>query len=312
MSYKHLTIKQRNNIEILLKEGYSMRKIAKKIGVSVSTISREIKRCKGKVYVSEKAQENYKKLSKQKGRKSKITKELENTIVSKLEERWSPEQIVGRLLQGILSFKTIYNWIHKNVLQIDLKFLRRKGRSSKTQETRGKFNIGTSISKRPKEVKTRTTFGHWELDTVVSSRGKSKGCLATFVERKTRFYIAISMVDRSKHSMLNAIKTLYSLLPNKAFLTFTSDRGKEFSCYKDVEKMGIDFYFADPYSSWQRGSNENSNGLLREYYPKKTDLSNINLSELIENLVQLNNRPRKCLNFKTPFEALIHEINLLN
>ncbi|WP_027130183.1 IS30 family transposase, partial [Gemella cuniculi] len=107
-----------------------------------------------------------------------------------------------------------------------------------------------------------------------------------------------------------AIKVLCLLLPNKALKSFTSDRGKEFSCYKDVEKMGIDFYFADPYSSWQRGSNENSNGLFRD--PKKTNLSNINLTELIENLVQLNNRPRKCLNFSTPFEALLHEINLLS
>lgn len=84
------------------------------------------------------------------------------------------------------------------------------------------------------------------------------------------------MVDKSKSSMLNAVKILCSLLPDKVFQTFTSDRGKEFSYYKDIEKMGIDFYFADPYSSWQRGSNENSNGLLREYYPKKTDLSHIN------------------------------------
>lgn len=312
MSYKHLTIKQRNNIELLLKEGYSMRKIAKKIGVNVSTVSREINRCKNKIYTTEETQANYLKKSKLKGRKYKITLELENTIIAKLKERWSPEQIVGRLLQGLISFKSIYNWIHKNVLQIDLSYLRRKGRSFSTQETRGKFNVGTCICKRPKEVMSREIFGHWELDTVVSSRGKSKGCLATFVERKTRFYIAIPMVNKSKFSMIKAVKALCSLLPNKAFKSFTSDRGKEFACYKEIEKMGIDFYFADPYSSWQRGSNENSNGLLREYYPKKTNLSNINLTELIQNLVQLNSRPRKCLNFATPFEALIHEINLLS
>ena len=94
---------------------------------------------------------------------------------------------------------------------------------------------------------------------------KSKACFATFVELKTRFYVAIKMPDRSKNSMLEAIKQLTSNIPKEAFKTFTSDRGKEFSCWKKVEEMGIDFYFADPYCSWQRGCNENSNGLLREF-----------------------------------------------
>ena len=101
--------------------------------------------------------------------------------------------------------------------------------------------------------------------SVVSARGESKACFATFVELKTRFYVAIKMPDRSKNSMLEAIKQLTSNIPKEAFKTFTSDRGKEFSCWKKVEEMGIDFYFADPYCSWQRGCNENSNGLLREF-----------------------------------------------
>ncbi len=312
MSYKHLTIKQRNSIEALLTEGYSMRKIANSLKVNVSTISREIKRCEKDNYVSEDAQKDYENKSKEKGKKIKLTSELKEIITSKLNEKWSPEQIVGRLYQGELSFKTIYNWIYKKLIDINLNLLRRKGKSRKSKETRGKFNIGTSILKRPKEVKTRETFGHWELDTIVSARGKSKGCLATFVERKTRYYIAIPMKDRSKESMFKAIKILLTLFPKESFKTFTSDRGKEFSCYKDVENIGIEFYFADPYSSWQRGTNENSNGLLREYYPKKTDLSTIDFVELVDNLIQLNNRPRKCLGFKTPLEALLHELDFLS
>lgn len=312
MSYKHLTIKQRNSIEALLTEGYSMRKIANSLKVNVSTISREIKRCEKDNYVSEDAQKDYENKSKEKGKKIKLTSELKEIITSKLNEKWSPEQIVGRLYQGELSFKTIYNWIYKKLIDINLNLLRRKGKSRKSKETRGKFNIGTSILKRPKEVKTRETFGHWELDTIVSARGKSKGCLATFVERKTRYYIAIPMKDRSKESMFEAIKILLTLFPKESFKTFTSDRGKEFSCYKDVENIGIEFYFADPYSSWQRGTNENSNGLLREYYPKKTDLSTIDFVELVDNLIQLNNRPRKCLGFKTPLEALLHELDFLS
>ena len=133
----------------------------------------------------------------------------------------------------------------------------------------------------------------WELDTVVSSRGKSKECLATFVERKTRFYIALPMQDRSKDSMFEAINKLVKSFPEKAL----SYRGKEFACYEEVEKLGIDFYFADQYSAWKRGSNENFNGLLREYYPKKKDLAEISEKDLIKNLMELNNRLRKCLNY---------------
>lgn len=144
---------------------------------------------------------------------------------------------------------------------------------------------------------------------MVSARGESKACFATFVELKTRFYVAIKMEDRSKNSMLRSIKQLISGLSKKAFKTFTSDRGKEFSCWEKVEEMGIDFYFADPYCSWQRGCNENSNGLLREFYPKKTDISKIEVEDLIEVLMLINLRSRKCLNYAMPFEKFLYEIS---
>ena len=117
--------------------------------------------------------------------------------------------------------------------------------------------------------------------------------------------------NRSKNSMLKFINKLTTSLPLEALKSFTSDRGKEFACYEDVEKLGIDFYFADAYSTWQRGSNENSNGLLREYYTKKTDLSKISIQELIKNLMELNTRPRKCLGYQTPFDLFLHELSLI-
>ena len=310
MSYKHLTLNERNKIEVLNKEGYSSRRIAKILGCHHSTIVRELKRCDTK-YEAHLAEIDKEAKSSLKGRKTKATYEILDTIKEKLNSKWSPEQIVGRLYKGILSFKTIYNWIYSGLIDFDISKLRRKGKSRKSKETRGKFNIGTSIRKRPKNIKYRISFGHWELDTVVSSRGKSKGCLATFVERKTRFYIALPMKDRSKDSMFEAINKLVKSLPKEALKSFTSDRGKEFACYDEVEKLGIDFYFADPYSAWQRGSNENSNGLLREYYPKKTDLAEISEEDLIKNLMELNNRPRKCLNYQTPFELFLHELSLI-
>ena len=134
--------------------------------------------------------------------------------------------------------------------------LRLKGKRRKPQEMRGRFIIDTPIAKRPKEVWIREAFGYWELDTVVSSRGKSKVCVATFIELKTLYYTAIKMVDRTSASMEKAVHTLQQRFPKGVFLTITTDRGKEFSCYSSLEKeLKIQVYFADPYSSWQRGSN---------------------------------------------------------
>ena len=218
---------------------------------------------------------------------------------------------MGRDYQEKLSFKTIYNWIYEGILNVPLQVLRHKGKGRQPQETRGKFNIGRSISKRPKSVRNRQEFGHWELDTMVSSRGKSKGCLATFAERKSRLYLAFLIPNRTKDAMHNAIEQLTSNLPDHALKSFTSDRGKEFACYPDVEASGIDFYFADAYSAWQRGTNENSNGLMREFFPKKTDLAKVSETELFTALWLMNNRPRKCLNYQTPLEKFMHETSLI-
>ena len=138
----------------------------------------------------------------------------------------------------MVAFKTIYNWLYTGLIDLDLSVLRRKGKTRQPKETRGTFRIGTSIAKRPKEVRNRETFGHWELDTVVSSRGKSKGCLATFLERKTRFYLAFKIPNRTAKSMFSAIEQLCNLFPKEALKTFTSDRGKEFACYPLVENLG--------------------------------------------------------------------------
>ena len=312
MSYKHITINERNKIEVLNNEGYSARKIAKVLGFHHSTISRELARC-DKKYKANYSQIDYIRKSRLKGRKIKLSDYLKQTIEKNLNKTWSPEQIVGRELSNKLSFKTIYNWIYRGLIDVPISILRRKGRSRKPKDNRGKFNIGKSISQRPKIVKKRSEFGHWELDTIVSSRGNSKGCMATFAEMKTRMYIAIKIADRSQNSMFKAIKQLVSSLPKECFKSFTSDRGKEFGCYKQVEdELGIDFYFADPYSAWQRGTNENSNGLLREFYPKKTDLALVNEEDLIESLSKINARPRKCLAFDTPFERFLYELNCLD
>ena len=264
MSYNHLSTFERTRIEVLSKMGYSTRRIAKQLNRHHSTISRELKRNTQEIYQAELADE----LARQRRlvchRPEKKSEKVIQTIQHYLKLTWSPEQISNTILKGIISFKSIYRWIYDGTILLgDLSCLRQKGKRRKPRETRGRFNIGTSIHQRPKEVKNRETFGHWELDTVVSSRGKSKCCLATFVERQTRFYVAIKLENRSASEMYRAINELYEHFPKDTFKTYTVDRGKEFACYSEVEtNLNVPVYFADAYSSWQRGSNENANGLL--------------------------------------------------
>jgi IS30 family transposase len=311
MSYHHLTTFERARIGILLEYGFSQRAIAKHLNRSNSTISREIERnSESGKYVPEKAQGQYESRRLNCGRIGKYSPKLAEVINKKLRLTWSPEQIAGRVFQGSLSYKTIYRWIYQGLLvDGDLSALRHKGKRREPQETRGRFNVGKSIWERPKEIETRKTFGHWELDTIVSSRGQSKGCFATFIERKTRWYTAIKIPNRSSKTMEKAILTLHNQLPPGAVKTATMDRGKEFSCYPDIEaKTDIKMYFADAYSSWQRGSNEKANGLLREFFPKKTDLAKVSKDSLEHALWLINNRPRKCLNWSTTHEAFQKEL----
>ena len=307
MSYTHLTITERLKIETYMELGYSIRQIAGFLKRSPSTILRELSRHAN--YSPEKAQNRYQTNKSKCGAKSKLTTELKEAVQEKLGETWSPEQIIGRLYQGKLSFKSIYRWIYNGLLEVPVTVLRQKGKRQKPRETSGRFNIGTPISKRPKEVRKRETFDHWELDTIVSGRGQAKGCVATFIERKTRWYFGVLIPDRSATSMEIAVKMLHQQLPEGAIQTATTDRGKEFSCYNALEQnLNIQVYFADAYSSWQRGSNENANGLLREFFPKKTNFDHVTKPEMEQALQLINNRPRKCLGWKTAHEAFEEEV----
>ena len=311
MSYIHLTIQQRIKIEVLHAEGYSTRQIASRIHVHHATVARELKRVPSdQSYTAQEAQRDYVLKGQRKGRPSKATPQRLQLLQTRLQQTWSPEQIAGRESTLGISYKTIYNWIYQGKIAVFLQVLRRKGASRKPPETRGTFRLGRSIQDRPDAVAARNEFGHWELDTVVSARGKSNHCVATFLERKTRFYVAIPMPNRTSASMWQAIQQLLQALPVGAVRTMTADRGKEFACYTAVEQQGIPFYFADAYAAWQRGSNENSNGLLREFFPKKTDFARVSKEELLHVLLLLNHRPRKCLQFKTPFEALVQELQV--
>lgn len=315
MSYKHITINERCCIVEYLNLGWSLSKIAKELNRNKSTISREVRRnnLNGK-YSAHTAQDKYETRRIKCKPYGKIANaSLVSYIQEKLNSYWSPEQISGRirfeLNEQAISFSTIYSWLYKGVLKhCSVKLLRRKGKSLKPKETRGKFNIGKTINKRPKEVRKRKVIGHWELDTVVSSRGKSKACLSTFVERKTRITKIRLMPNRKSITFNEHCIKVLSQFSNSNLKTLTVDRGKEFAGYLELEEeLKVDVFFADPYSSWQRGTNENTNGLIREFFPKKFDFSTITQDDvdIVENI--LNNRPRKCLGYKTPLEAFNEE-----
>ena len=315
MSYKHITINERCCIVEYLNLGWNVSKIAKELNRNKSTISREIKRniINGK-YSAHIAQNNYEsRRVKCKPYGKKIDTSLINYIQEKLNNHWSPEQISGRIIidrpNKKIAFSSIYNWLYNGILnKCSVDLLRRKGKSLKSKETRGKFNVGKTIKQRPKEARKRATVGHWELDTVVSSRGKSKFCLSTFVERKTRLTKIRLMPNRKATTFNEHCKIALTEFDSKFIKTLTVDRGKEFAGYADLESdLKVNVYFADPYSSWQRGTNENTNGLIREFFPKKFDFSTITQKEVDIVEWYLNNRPRKCLGYKTPLEVFNEE-----
>ena len=319
MNYKHLTIEERCCLREYYKKGYSYRKIAELMGRNVSTISRELNRnfthmYEIPTYYPHTAQKKYL-LRRSYCHRGMFqdSKKLEY-IKTKLQETWSPEQIAMTPCElKMPSTRTIYRWIYEKYIDVNLKVLRRKGKSHGAKETRGKFNLGKSIRKRDKSVYKRLEFGHWEADTVVSGRGKSKACFATLAERKTRYYIAIKMPNRSADTLARAIVSALKELPEAAVKSITCDRGAEFANWQTIEQqLNCDVFFADPYCAWQKGTNENSNGLLREFYPKGRNLSRVSPKTLLRNLSLINNRPRKCLNYISAQDSFNLELQNLS
>ena len=318
MNYQHFSIEERCCLRKYYKQGLSFRKIAELLGRSPSTISREIARnqvfSKGELtYYPHRAQKKYR------WRRSfchrglfRQDAELLEYIDEKLSLTWSPEQISNSPCgKKMPSLKTIYRWIYEGYLKSGRKQLRRKGKSS-GEWGQIKRECGKSIRKRNKDtdILLRRTFGHWEADTVVSGTGKSKTCFAVFMERETRFYIAVKISNRTAEAMTEAATHTLGKLPAGAVKSITCDRGPEFAGWKKIEKaLDCEVYFTDPYRAWQKGSIENCNGLLREFYPKGKDLSKVNPKSLQRKVALINNRPKKILNFLSPqflFENMLH------
>jgi IS30 family transposase len=311
-SYSQLTYEQRCQISVLKKTGNTQQEIADATGVSQSAISRELKRNTSQRGYRHKKAQTLSQLRRKEAVKSvKMTLEMTELIEAKLKEKWSPEQISGWLREEKgeqISYETIYKHIKENKKSggFLFKYLRRKGKAyqhrSQSQAGRGHIKNRVSIDERPVEVDEKERTGDWEIDLVIG-KGHS-GALVTVVERKTSFTVSTRINDKTAETVTAA--TIALLDPFKgAVLTITADNGKEFAYHEQMTKaLKAKVYFADPYSSWQRGLNENTNGLLREYWPKKTDFKKVSLKEVASAIVQLNNRPRKKLNYQTPAKLM--------
>ena len=317
MSYIHLTIEERTSIAHLHKQGVSLRQIAITIGRNVSTIKRELDR---NYTPNKKGDNDYYPYSSQKRyeeRKSEAHNiiqfplEVIQIIEQRIKETWSPEQIAAYYKNdGFPCYKTIYKWINEGIIINGNKsLLRRKGKGG-WYETKGKQNRGKSIRKRDKRIYKRADYGHWELDTVVSGLGKSKSCFITLVERKSRFYKAIKSPNRHADVVARLIIDYLKQYPSELVKTITTDNGKEFAEWEQIEKeLNCEVYFCDTFCAWQKGSNENSNGLLREFFPKGYNLSRYTQVYIDKKVNLINNRPRKCNNWISPSKLMSEAIS---
>ena len=320
--YHQLSDTERDLIALYKGQGLGINQIAKKLDRQPSSISRELKRnsFKGKYYVAIAAQ------NKVVVRKSKVnshpkiasSKWLERYIRLKLQSGWSPEQIAGRLKlksgKSQVCHETIYNYVYQEEnLKEDLKqFLprhhKKRRKWSGRRVHRGQIERRVSIHDRPEVINQRKKFGHWEDDTV-EGKGHKDG-LHTTVERFSRLYLARKISRIASEETITVQKQIFSKLPAASRLSVTHDNGRENHLhYQLTDELGIKTYFADPYSSWQRGSNENANGILRRYFPKGTDFSTISQSEINAVVWEINSKPRKCLGYNTAQEVFDYQLN---
>ncbi|TDD55906.1 IS30 family transposase [Kribbella antibiotica] len=325
---RYLCLAEREEIAVLYAGGMSRRKIAERLGRDPSTISRELKRIPQRTddghhrpYRASLAQAD----ADVKARRPKEAKlathlALRRVVQARLKENHSPEQIAARLREDFpddpemwVSPETIYQSLYvqgRGALKRELVKHLRTGRGLRKPrrtegERRGRIPDMVNISERPKEVEDRAVPGDWEGDLILGS-AESGSAIGTLVERATGFVLLLHLRDNhTAATVADAMTRKMTELPQHLRRTLTWDQGREMAGHARIaEATGLDIYFCDPHSPWQRGTNENTNGLLRQYFPKGTDLSRWGPGYLDKVATELNNRPRKRLNWRTPTEAL--------
>jgi transposase, IS30 family len=319
MSYRHFTAKERHMLMYLLHWKLSYREIGRRLGRHHTTIAREVKRNGRRMgnYRDESAHQWAQARRVQPRHERKQSNErLRCYVLKQLEQDWSPETISGRLTIDFprhhrmrMSSEGIYRWVYQDAIMggtLYQHLLRRhkKRRQQCRYGTRGFIPGRISIHERPVSIAFRRRFGHWESDSVEGAKGS--GGIATHVERKSRLLVAARLADKKAETFSQATIMAFTAIPKKWCRTFTVDNGKEFSTFKKIEQAtGMLVYFADPYSPWQRGTSENTNGLLRHYFPKGINWRTVTEKALAVVVNKLNNRPRKCLGYRTPNEVFL-------
>ena len=318
MRYKQLTLEKRYQISALQKAGFNQKEVAIEICVHPSTISRELRRNRDLVrgYHPDLAEIQSVRTERKKKKRFSLTKPIERYIRAKLKQDWSPEQISGRMKQELgitVVHETIYRYIYNNKKNRGklYTYLRHKNKKyhkrSNDYQARGTIIDRVLIDKRPKIVEKKSRIGDWEIDTVV---GKDhKGFLVTVVDRKSKFTMIKNVPTKHADVVTQALIEMMTPVKNISH-TITSDNGKEFAYHKQVSAaLDTDFYFANPYHSWERGLNEHTNGLIRQYLPKKRTLLNIPKEQILMIQNRLNHRPRKVLGYRTPYEVFFSEMS---
>jgi transposase, IS30 family len=323
--YRHLSRDERGKIMFLKMDGQKVSEIARRLDRDKSTISRELRRNFPRYwsyYTDESAQIWAERRRQQASRRGRLKDpRVRDYVKGKLETGWSPEIIAGRIrldLPGCaVSHETIYQYIYHMELPEREKYIRylryghRRRRKRGTGKGIHKSRIPNriSIDDRPAAVADREQMGHWEGDSMVSSR--SSAVLYSLVERKTRLVMLTRVRGRDGNRTAAAIVRRLGPLPATARQTLTMDNGFEHRRHEAVtQAIGIRCYFCDPYSAWQRGTNENRNGLIRYYFPKRTDFARLTQAEIDRVELAINSRPMKCLGYRTPLEAAAHFVAL--
>ena len=312
MKYKHLTPEQRYQIAAYKRSGWTRTKIALELGVHKSTIGRELKRNVSlRGYRPKKAEELAHERKRGKAT-TRISPATWNEIEAALRQQWSPNQISGRRAhegKASVSHEWIYQHIYHDqrqggTLHEHLRCRRKRKKRYGTYSQRGVLVNQIRIDERPAVVQEKTRLGDWEVASVIG-KGHQQS-IVTMVERKTKL-LRMKKIDHKTGSLTR--DAICAALQDLVVQTITSDNGKEFSEHEEIaRKLKADFYFCHPYSSWERGVNENTNGLIRQYFPKQTAFANITEMDIKEAQEKLNHRPRKTLGYLTPHEVYFKEL----
>lgn len=327
---QHLLEEERHEIEVRRKDGWSIYKIAKHLGRPYNTIKNEIARgtvqlYQGKVsrYKAKAGEQQYqenRRNSRRQYKRLKVSSFIKH-VEEKFEDGWSLDACVGEALRSgkfrrdqIVCTKTLYNYVDSGLIgikNIDLpKKLKRNTKKGKVRKN--KRILGDSIELRPESVELRKEFGHWEVDTVVGSKYEDEPCTVTLVERKTREAIWVKAADHTADSVQTAIQSVMNSFGSMAFAVFksvTGDNGSEFARLAELAAQGTSVYFTHPYSSWEKGTNECHNALLRRFIPKGVSMAGYTAEDIAYMADWANTLPRKLLGYQTPDELFEAELD---